>query len=437
MNNEIINYIDECIKIDDYIINYVSRINKIERIIDLFFKENIYYYNNTTSIYFHYKLNNFTIINENELLYNILSYISKYRNIFKINTNLKEKIKNKIHKIIKTKTIYENIPNSECLQNILSFFYPNFFTDKEYAKYFLITIGDIIMKKTKQIYFVPLYLKPFLISLNKYISLIFNSINILHWFKFKYNGQDNILSRVFKMNNININYFVLNTQLFINIICVSIHYSHRYLSGEIFLSKSMCLFKNDVLLLNKISKKELVDLFLNDYIIFNDINYIHKNDMIYIWNSYISNNNIINICTNNELIKLISDKINLKSNYFIGVTSIYLPYVINFKEFWNTYISYEEDDEYEISELLTLYSTIYKDKITYIEFKNLIRYYNPHVNIIKDKNIINIKCSLWDKKEDILLYNFKNININDLYKKYCNSSNKYKVSKNYFIKYIK
>ena len=239
------------------------------------------------------------------------------------------------------------------------------------------------------------------------------------------------------MNNININYFVLNTQLFINIICVSIHYSHRYLSGEIFLSNHLNLFKNDVLLLTKISKSNLVDLFLNDYIIINDINYIHKNDMIFIWKSYISNNNIINICTNNEIIKLISDKIVLKSNYFVGVTSIYLPYVINFKEFWKTYISYEEDDEYEISELMNLYSTIYRDKITYIEFKNLIKYYNPTINIVKDKIITNIKCSLWDKKKDIFLYNFKNININDLYKTYCNSYHKYKVSKNYFIKYIK
>lgn len=434
MNYEIINTMEN--KLDEYFITYISRMNIKERIIDLFFKENMYYYNNTSGIYFHYISNNFIIINENQLIYNILSYISKYRNIFNIRTEQKEKIKNKIHKIIKTKTIYENIPNSECLQNILSFFYPNFLSDKEYAKYFLITIGDIIMKKTKLIYFVPLYLKPFLLELNKYISLLFHCVNLLQWFKFKYNGHDNDFSRVFKMNHININYFALDVELFINIICVSIHYSHRYHSGEDFLST--CLFKKDVFILNKISKRELIDQFISDYIISNDIHYIHKNDMIFIWKSYISSKNIMNVCTNLELIKLISEKIKMKSNFFIGVTSIYLPHVINFKDFWKTYISYDENNEYEITELFTLYSTVYKDKITFIEFKKLIYYYNPHLTINNDKNIMNIKCSLWDKKKDLLLYKFKNININinDLYIAYCSYPHKYKVSKNYFIKYM-
>ena len=194
----------------EYSIIMDNQLTKEDIVINYFFKDFIYYYNITSGIYFNYINDNFVIINENELIYNILSYISIYRNIFNINTNLKLKIKNKIHKIIKTKSIYDNIPNSLCIQNIINFFYPNFLNDKEYSKYFLITIGDIIMKKTKQIYYVPLYLKPFLINLNKYISLFFHSINIFNWFKFNKVKKNISELRIFKMNNININYFIIN-----------------------------------------------------------------------------------------------------------------------------------------------------------------------------------------------------------------------------------
>tara|TARA_B110000483_G_scaffold133952_1_gene160328 strand:- start:5979 stop:7313 length:1335 start_codon:yes stop_codon:yes gene_type:complete len=420
----------------EYSIIMDNQLTKEDIVINYFFKDFIYYYNITSGIYFNYINDNFVIINENELIYNILSYISIYRNIFNINTNLKLKIKNKIHKIIKTKSIYDNIPNSLCIQNIINFFYPNFLNDKEYSKYFLITIGDIIMKKTKQIYYVPLYLKPFLINLNKYISLFFHSINIFNWFKFNKVKKNISELRIFKMNNININYFIINYQFFIDIICVSIHYSCRHKSGELFLNSSLGLFKNDIILNHK-TKKDILNKFLEEYIIINNINYIHKKDMIFIWKSYISTNNLINIFTNSELLLLLCEKFNHNNNNFIGVTSKYLPYVINFKEFWDSTIEYDNDDEYEISELLMLYHNNYNDKITINEFKNLIKYYHPSIYILKNKHVMNIKCSLWNKKRYIEKYKNNNINVNDLYTEYCKTTINYKVSKNYFIKYIK
>lgn len=414
--------------------------SKEDIIMNCFFKEYTYYYNHTTGIFFKYKNDNFIIISENELTYNILSYISLYRDILNINTISKIRIKNKILKIIKTKTIYDNIPNSSCLQRIIGFFYPNFLNDSDYVKYLLITIGDIIMKKTKQIYYVPLYLKQFLINLNKYISLLFTSVNIFNFIKFKHIKNINLsVVRIFKMNNININYFMINSQLFIDIICVSIHYSSRYISGELFLKDNVSVFKSDVLV-ESYTKKNIIHTFFNEYIIITDDSCINKKDMIFIWKYFISNHNYIDFFTNNEVMILLSSYIKVRNNNFINVTSKYLPHVVNFKKFWTNYIEYDNDDEYEISELLMLFHTIYNDKINIDEFKKLILYYYPDIYILKNKHVLNIKCTIWNKKKDLSRYIIKDNtdnNINDLYMDYCKNYTNYKVSKNYFIKYIK
>ena len=68
---------------------------------------------------------------------------------------------------IKERSIYDTIPESITLQNMISFLYPNIFIEKNIAKYFMITLGDIILKKTDLIYFIPNYIKPLISMINK------------------------------------------------------------------------------------------------------------------------------------------------------------------------------------------------------------------------------------------------------------------------------
>ena len=71
---------------------------------------------------------------------------SHYKNSIHIDN--KKFIKTKILKEIKDKNgIYDNIPESETIQEIINFLVPTIFINKEYAKYFMISIGDIILKK--------------------------------------------------------------------------------------------------------------------------------------------------------------------------------------------------------------------------------------------------------------------------------------------------
>ena len=70
---------------------------------------------------------------------------SDYKNIIHVDNKMFIKIK--ILKEIKEKnSIYDNIPESETIQEIINFLTPTIFPNKEYSKYFLITIGDIILK---------------------------------------------------------------------------------------------------------------------------------------------------------------------------------------------------------------------------------------------------------------------------------------------------
>ena len=114
----------------------------------------------------------------------------------------------------------------------------------------------------------------------------------------------------------------------------------------------------------------------------------------------------------NNLQLLLCSKIeNINDNgniIFKNITSKYLPSVSSFLLFWDKYITIvtdtNNDDEYEIDELMTLYKGS-EYKSTQISDTNMIKmiyhYFYPQVDIIDNKYITNIKCNLWSKHDDL------------------------------------
>ena len=413
-----------------YITSYINHKKEMD-IIDLFFKNKYHYYYYTTSdLYIEYNEVSYKIINENEMIHKILCFISKIRTSYLIVTSVKNRIKNLIKNKIKLTPIINSIPESITLQTILSFFTPNLFNNRSYSKYFLICLGDVILKKSTNIYFIQSFIKPFMRQLNKCISIYFHSINLFKYFKLKYKEHNLDKCRVFKMNDINFKYVLCNESLFINIICVSIHYSMRYTSGDNFLLSICESFKEDVLWIKNNSPEQIIQLFINEYII-KDVKgtSVCEKDMLYLWNLYVRNNDKINILNKKKFLDELSRNIYLLDGNYINVSSEYLPHVKIFKKFWKTNIIYDEIDNFEMVELWLLYTS----KIKFEEFVHLIYYYYPNLIIENGKNILNIKCLLWDKRNDIEKYMNKNKNVNELYLEYCKSSKKHKVNKQYFI----
>ena len=131
------------------------------------------------------------------------------------------------------------------------------------------------------------------------------------------------------------------------------------------------------------------------------------------------------------------------NNSFLNVGSHYLPYVQNFKDFWTNYVCIENENYFEISELFYLFTEKYYIKTLHESMMyDLIQYYYPDIKI--ENNCIQISCSLWNKKKDVLsflnTYKEKEKNEfdkNELYKLYCNEyKDKKRVSKQYFINLI-
>jgi len=445
--NKITNFLEKHNDFDnDIIIQQISLIldefkerpNNPHEIIEIFFNSHTYYYISTSDLYIQYKNSIYDIINENQLIHQILNYLSENRQEYLLDTHTKSVMQNKIHKIIKQKSIYDSIPDSETLQNILSFFYPNLFDEKQYCKYFLTVIGDIIMKKNNCIYFVPIFMKSFLQKLNKYIYLYFHSINIFQWFKFKYSEHDTSISRIIQMKPLNMNFFNLSVSFFINMICVSIHYSVRNSSSEQYLTELIPEVKNNILWIQQESKESMIKKFIEFYIIEKNNCIMDEKDMLFLWKSYLSKEGKLNIFQKKqELFDIIQQYIEVRNNKFINVYSLFLPYVETFKHFWDKHVYFDKNEyDFEVNELYDIYCSIYKSKINESIFKDLIEFYYPNILIVEDKYIKQIGCTLWNKKKELEPYIKKEGEIQDLYSNYCKEFKSIrKVSKKYFIQY--
>lgn len=425
-------------QISNILDEYKERPSNPHEIIELFFSSNNYYYIHTSNLYIQYNNSSYSIINENELLHKILHYLSEHRQEYVIDTHTKGLLKTKIQKIIKTRKIHESIPDSDTLQNILSFFYPNLFSEKQTSKYFLTILGDIIMKKNNCIYFVPIFMKSFLQKLNKYISLYFHSINIFHWFKFKYSEHDTSISRILPMKSLNMDHFNLSCSFFTNIICVSIHYSVRHISSELYLNEMHYDLQRQVLWLQEESKEHIVEQFIKSHIIEKKDCTMDEKDISFLWKSYLTKEGKLNIFQKKQdLFDIVQRYIEVKHNKFINVYSLFLPYVESFKDFWDKYIYYDKEEyDFEINELYYIFCDLYKCKINESIFKDLIEFYYPNIVIIEDKYIKKIGCTLWNKKKELEPFIKKEGDIQELYYNYCKEfkSNR-KVSKQYFIQY--
>ena len=299
------------------------------------------------------------------------------------------------------------------------------------------------MKKNIYTIFIPYFMKPFLQKISNCINLFFQNINLLQWFKFKYTTHDKHLCRFIYIKELNLEFFNLSNDFFISMICCCIHYSNRYNSSEDYLQHLTNDIKKEIIWIEKTSKDELIQHFIKTFIIHKEYSSINEKDMLFLWKSYIQKNKKINIFQNKQtLYECISKYISNNNNNYTNITSMYIPCVIDIQDFWKKYI-YKDESEYifEINELYLLFNQNYKNKINESTFKDLITYYYQSNEIIDNKFINHIGCTLWNKKKELECF-FNNIdsskNKDELYLKYCNDNKKKKkISKQYFFNYIK
>lgn len=408
--------------------HYESETN-VQSILQSFFTEHNLFYIQTSDLYVYYKRHQYTVLTENDILHIIFNNL----NIYPLHTALKQQIKQKIHKKIKDTTIYNTIPDSVTLQNVISFLHPLLFSSKNGSKYFMTILGDIIMKKTNLYYFLDHSMKPFIQKLQKIISMFFCS-NQLAQFKFKFCDHDPCLSRLIKTAHININYLKCDDFFYVNLICCSIHYSNRFNDGDSFLEDvTNQSLRQEVMWIKETKREDVLSDFIATYTQPSDYT-IHEKDMIFIWKQYLKQKNCIHLIQKN-IQEDLSRVIAYNPPYFMNITSMKLPFVQKFNSFWRKYTYEDKSEKYlEFTEILSMFIEIYPKyhDMTEQKIKDILQYYYPTLFIVENRYIHHIGCLLWDKKEDLHTFFKTTTHSEDLYRIYTECSVKRKVSKQYF-----
>jgi hypothetical protein len=465
--------------------------NEQQQFISHFLNTHSYFYNTTTEKFFHYDKLHYSVICEDDVLYHILSSITKENSCL---LSWKQKTKVNIIKRIKEKPIVKYAPESDTIQFVLNLFAP-FFSSKTEIKYFLTILGDSILKKpaitlpvatlapTLPITSLPLHFlnskaKSFLQELNSLCNFYIGG-NILQSIKYKYHDTHPYSQCRFltiQMKNADHSLWKNIFEYALDVFCVSCHYSMRYNSSDDFLMK----YSNDNQLISKVSflkdktPEMLVEQFMDEYIqivpsnitVENQFTAISWKSMLYLWKNFLESKELPAIIFQDSLKNILISQYGEQyaNDQFIGITSKYLPLVHNFIDFWNIHIQQpasvqqENNDntssnglELEIEEIRMLFKRTHfglRENITDKQIIDILTYFFPHIEIVSDKYIYGISSNLWDKDLDIeicvqsLINNhLDSLDLDEKYLYYCkyysdDLDNHLLVSKSYFERFF-
>ena len=461
--------------------NYNERINRNTYLtneqqifIQVFLSKNNYFYLPNNNLFYEYDGEKYLIIKEDEIIHKLLSSISKERVLL----DWKHKTKANIIKQIKERSLFNSIPETDTIQNVLNVLYPAFFSSKNAAKYFLTIIGDNILKKNQNLIFlVSQQMKQFLNEIDNVAFISINNNNTTHNFMTKYHENHSYTCcRLIKINENFSNdvWRELLKKIGLDMICVATHYSKRYENSDTFIeNKSDDELKSYTYYLKNTTQNAIVEDFCNKYLISTNDCKIEWKNLHFVWKQFLSNGHLPNVIYSNTLKQLLKEKYTYNENgdSFIDITSKYLPVHSDFIKFWESTIQIESesstdislfDNELEVDELSSLFKVWSKEQkgellmtngtISEENIVKILKHFFPSIEIIEDKYVLNISSNMWDKNKDIenfflcIKEQIKNehklalISFDDVYNyyyKFCNmNSFKNIISKRYFEKYL-
>ncbi len=451
-----------------------------------FLTNNQYFYAPNNNNFFIYDGLHYKVYSEDNILYHVLSSLSKHQHL----TSWKHKTKVHIMKKIKENNLLSSIPESDTIQGILDVFTSTLFSSRELAKYFLCILGDNLLKKeTQLVHFIQPYAKEFIKQLNSASNLIVGQ-SLGQTFKHKYYEHEYENFRIININNTvkqDINWQPILSNYSIDILCVACYYSNRFGNSDEYMMNhcNNPYVMNNVLFIKNTTPELLVSKFIYQYI--DDVSNIRSRsnsissensdsertlksqitwkNMQYLWKLFLDDNEIPSVIFMNQLKTLIIKQLqnHYKENLdiFEGIFSKFLPTIQHMLQFWNNNIVQDENESLlEVEELLTLFKIwtsqnhISCTNVSTKQIIDLITYYYPNIEIEQEKYFTGISCTMWNKHEDIQMSiemlkeelrtsdenDAKTTSVYDVYLYYCKFANntpyKLVVSKVYFEKYI-
>lgn len=428
-------------KNDVRIVKYNELSYEQDNFCKVFLNKHQYYHIPYNSLFYEYDNKHYRIVSEDEIYHTLLSSLTNQPKL----AQWKHKTKLMIIKQIKETHLLKSTPESYTIQSVLNIF-SSIFENKIHTKYFLTIIGDCILKKcSENKYFINQRLKKLVLLVND-IYHATTGFGIMNNFISKYHENHKLSDyRLIKPNS----NFVVNeitTDIIknfgIDIMCVACYYSDKYGNSDNYISN---VSEDDQTIQSKIlyfknnsSEEFVLNQFTNEYITQtnNQEATISWKNLHYLWLHFLNANGLPNVIYSDRLKELLVKKYNTNEDInkdnnatiFNGITSKYLPSVSNFLKFWEKYIHipnplnpHDFCNEYDIDELIVLYKSVNamnKVKNTSINEKDIIHimehYFcneETHIQIIDNKIIIGMYCTLWNKAQDIkdFLYDYKTI----------------------------
>jgi len=420
--------------------------------IQSFLTNNQYFYMSTNEKFFYYDGMHYQYINDDDILYRILSSISRDRHLM----SWKQKTKIHIMKRIREENhLLKSIPESTTIQFVLDLFCPVFFTSRTQAKYFLTILGDNILKKQNQlIHFIHPKSKFFLREFNN-ASLFSVGLGLSQTFRHKFHEHDYSNCRVLKINDCITSEIVWRQVIdhVLDILCVACHYSTRFSSSDEFVESHAndAELEEDVFFLKKSRPCDLVEVFMREYLDLtivnthddvdndsvdatnilsystspqnffldeqmsnNTITQITWKNMQYLWKHFLDSKQLPALLYLGTLKTCLTEKLSNfykeEKDSFYGICCRFLPAVQTFLQFWEETVVFDErETEFEIEELYILYRywCFINDEptkpITSKQILDVIHYFYPNTEVTQSKYIAKIRNILWDKHEDIQL----------------------------------
>ena len=420
--------------------NRVTRITELtceqDAFIQTFLNNNQYFYTAATDNFFYYDGLRYQLYNEDDILHQVLSLISRDGALM----SWKQKTKLNIMKRIRETSLLQSIPESATIQSVIDSLCPLLFSTRAETKHFLTVLGDNIFRKhSSLIYFVDPDAKFFITQLN-HMCQMFIGCNLMQTFKYKYHDHKYEDCRLIKINS-NVKHDTTWSQLLnhnvLDVICVACHYSLRYNSADEYLTN----YCNDMVLpryvfyMKNMKLDALLDEFVNMVIdrdekhqltsltatqvlpILNNpthmrVTQITWKNMQYLWKQYLCDKDLPAVVflqtLKTMLVERLAPHYNAEMDSFVGVCSKMLPAIHTFLNFWeDTMIEDDVETDLEIEEVVILFRKWCEQKnemvshLTDKQMLDIIAYYYPSLEIERDKFIARIRCTLWDKQMDI------------------------------------
>ena len=377
-----------------------------------------FYYICNSDRFIHYANNVYGHVTEGELSQFIMCIINLDRSLGKI----KFKVRNQIIKLIKqTRPITIVLPSPVTEAQVIRALHPSFFATKALARYFLTVVGDIVLGKRGNVYFIDPSFRPFISMMDQEIVRVMNK-SISDGFKFKYYDHNYQACRIIpgkapEHHRLRVNAY--------DLVAVAVALSTEHGLADNLLDHVEEALKDQIMLLKKNTPNSLMLTFLKDYTL--PAGTTPFKDVYFLWSIFLNHHSLPRVISKLNLKHLLTTMglYEVKGDV-CALSPRFSLVLMNFQLFWQKHIvGVSDSNGYDIAELVELYNGVWESNlsITVDECRKWLAETSSNPDLVMDGDrVLNIYCDLWDKTMDI--YKFSNA-VGDLYSYYVNRTKQY------------